>query len=195
MGRRYRAVGSRLILRVLDSMAPEPPLLPADPQQRARVEEAEEWGDTVLQDETRPIALTAIMRKPESVPSFLDGVSIPIPTPIAGPLTGPVYRTQMQLFGYPPSKVEGLLAVLPSRLDHVDALIADGVIGDAGHPNVADLQIGASLALLATLDDLRPLLDERPCKRLADELFPGFRGRVPAGALPSVPSPPRPDGG
>ena len=69
---RYRAVGSSLVLRVVDSMKPEPPLLPADPALRARVEEAEEWGDTVFQNEVRMIALSGLLARPDSVPSVLE---------------------------------------------------------------------------------------------------------------------------
>src|SRR3954452_7779597 len=42
-----KAHGSRAILRVLDERVPEPPLVPADPVERARVEELERWGDEV----------------------------------------------------------------------------------------------------------------------------------------------------
>src|SRR5581483_8236655 len=46
-GRRIQ--GTRAIARALDDRWPEPPLLPADPTLRARVEEAERWGDEQLQ--------------------------------------------------------------------------------------------------------------------------------------------------
>jgi len=41
--------GSRPIARFLDELRPGPPLFPAEPEQRARVEEAERWGEQVLQ--------------------------------------------------------------------------------------------------------------------------------------------------
>ena len=41
--------GSRPIARFLDALRPGPPLFPAEPEQRARVEEAERWGEQVLQ--------------------------------------------------------------------------------------------------------------------------------------------------
>ncbi len=41
--------GSRRIARVLDEVRPERPLFPRDPERRARVEEAERWGEQVLQ--------------------------------------------------------------------------------------------------------------------------------------------------
>src|SRR5215207_2896506 len=41
--------GSRRIARFLDEIQPDPPLFPAQPEQRARVEQAERWGEQVLQ--------------------------------------------------------------------------------------------------------------------------------------------------
>jgi glutathione S-transferase len=41
--------GSRRIARVLDEVRPDPPLFPTDPELRARVEEAERWGEQALQ--------------------------------------------------------------------------------------------------------------------------------------------------
>ena len=46
-GRRLQ--GTAQISRSLDELVPEPPLFPADPDARARVEEAERWGEPVLQ--------------------------------------------------------------------------------------------------------------------------------------------------
>ena len=41
--------GSCRIARFLDELAPDPPLYPSDPAARARVEEAEHWGERALQ--------------------------------------------------------------------------------------------------------------------------------------------------
>src|SRR5919204_6367028 len=41
--------GSRAIARAVDERWPEPPLLPTDPALRARVQEAERWGEEELQ--------------------------------------------------------------------------------------------------------------------------------------------------
>ena len=46
-------------------------------------------------------------------------------------------------------------------------------------PNAADLQIGASIALLDTHGDLRPLLDGRPSLEAARHRFADFPGRMP----------------
>src|SRR5947209_11157339 len=50
-----RVQGSREIARVLDESWPDPPLFPADPEQRRRVEEAERWGEEQLQPVARRI--------------------------------------------------------------------------------------------------------------------------------------------
>ena len=47
--------GSRQIARELERLRPEPPLFPADPEQRAAVEEAERFGDEELQHPIRQI--------------------------------------------------------------------------------------------------------------------------------------------
>ena len=63
-------------------------------------------------------------------------------------------------------------------LDQIDGWIADGLIGGA-EPNVADFQIATTLALLMTLDDLRPAIEARPAGKLAQRLAPGYPGRMP----------------
>jgi hypothetical protein len=46
-------------------------------------------------------------------------------------------------------------------------------------PSAADLQIGASLRLAMTLDDLRPAIAEHPAGELAGRAIPEFPGRAP----------------
>jgi glutathione S-transferase len=70
------------------------------------------------------------------------------------------------------------LARLPGLLDRVDELLEEGTIGGA-EPNAADYQIGTSTALLATMDDLWPLLDRRPALEHARRVAPGYPGRLP----------------
>jgi glutathione S-transferase len=75
------------------------------------------------------------------------------------------------------------LRELPAQLDKVDGWIADGTIGDAHDPNVADLQIASTVRLMLTIADVRPLIAYRPCAQLARELFPHADGEMPAGSL------------
>jgi glutathione S-transferase len=76
------------------------------------------------------------------------------------------------------------LAGLPAKLDHVDELAAQGIV-NGDEPNAADLQIGATLRVLLTVGDLRPLLDGRPAEELARRWFPDYAGEVPACAFPA----------
>jgi glutathione S-transferase len=52
------------IARFLDERHPEPPLLPADPERRAAVEEAERWANDTLQMDARRILTAAVRRDP-----------------------------------------------------------------------------------------------------------------------------------
>ena len=54
---------SRTIAQELDRLVPEPPLFPADPEQRAAVLEAERFGDEELQSTVRSILVWAIRRR------------------------------------------------------------------------------------------------------------------------------------
>lgn len=55
---------------------------------------------------------------------------------------------------------------------------AEGVIGAAEH-NAADFQIATSTALLASMDDVRPLTEGRPALEDARRVAPGYPGRLP----------------
>ena len=54
------------IARYLDECDPQPALLPADPRDRARVEDAERWGNDTLQMFARRILLSAVVQDPSS---------------------------------------------------------------------------------------------------------------------------------
>ena len=80
------------------------------------------------------------------------------------------------------------LRALPGHLDRVDGWIADGVIGGE-QPNAADLQIGATIALMLTIGDLAPLIEGRPAERPRAAAVPEWAGDVPAGVLPAALAP------
>src|SRR5919197_6362186 len=54
------------IARFLAQRHPEPPLFPADPEERAAVEAAERWANETLQMAARRIPGAAMVRDPES---------------------------------------------------------------------------------------------------------------------------------
>jgi glutathione S-transferase len=179
-----RVVGSRPILRALEERAPEPALLPPEGDLRARVERAEEWGDQVLQALARRVVWAALRRSPRSLPTYTEGARLPIPRPLArasAPLTALWGQTRNKAGD---AMVRADILSLPAHLDRIDGWIADGTLGGEV-ANAADLQIGASLALLLTVGDLRPLVEARPASELARRWFAGYPGATPAGTLPA----------
>jgi glutathione S-transferase len=171
--------GSRPILAELEQLAPEPSLFP-EPIADA-VREAERWGDSELQDLGRRLPWGALYFRPEAMGTYVGGA----PLDPAG--TGYVISTLPTWWKYHRITAEVLaddLAGLPAKLGHVDALAADGVVGGA-RPTAADLQIGATLRVLLTVGDLRPLIEGQAGERIARRWFPEYAGEIPAGAYPA----------
>jgi glutathione S-transferase len=167
--------GSNAIMRRLDELSPEPPLL-TDP----RVDEAAEWGDGLLQDLGRRLPWGALHFRPEAMGTLGGGPPL---DPAGTDAAMGFARASWKHHGITAVRLAEDLRALPGLLDHVDALVADGVVG-GGTANGADLQIGATLRVLELLGDLRPLLDDRPLARVAAHL-PERPGGVPAGAFPA----------
>jgi len=179
-GRRVQT--SRAISRALDELQPEPRLFPADPQERIRVEEAERWGDQVLQDIPRRLFRWVAVRNPEFRAYLAREYGIPLPR-VAATINAPVARWFARQSGATDERTGGSLALLPAVLDHVDKLIADGVIGGKG-PNAADFQIGTSVRVLMTWDDLAPAIEGRRAAKHALSLMPEYPNHVPGGHVP-----------
>ncbi|HEV2774632.1 MAG TPA: glutathione S-transferase N-terminal domain-containing protein [Solirubrobacteraceae bacterium] len=177
-----RVQGSREISRALDELVPQPPLFPADPQRRRWVQEAEEWGEE-LQDAARRLLLCAAKRDRRAFLSVYRH---------ANPLMRPAQRvscgfvTRLATAGHRATDRAGErdLAVLPARLDQIDAWIAQGLL-DSAELNAADFQIAPNVALLLRFEDLAPYVASRPAARLAHRVAPDFPGEIPA-VLPSA---------
>ena len=181
--------GSRDIARFLDEVKPEPPLFPADSAQRDAVEEAERWGDEELQPVPRRIAWVALGRDHSTVKSLLEGYKLGMPTSVAAATAAPIIWAEKKINKATPDAVQADLAAVPGLLDHVDSLIAQGVIG-GDQPNAADFQIATSVRLLMVFDQLLPLIAGRPAEALALKVAPEFNGRIPAALPPEwVPAP------
>ena len=186
-GRRIQGTGA--IARELDRVRPEPPLLPTDPEQRARVEEAEIWGDEVLQPVPRRLAWNVLKRDRSSIRTYLEGSRTGLPVSLAAATAGPVIALGHRLNGAGDDSVRADLAALPAMAERIDELIAGGVIGGP-EPNVADYQIATSTALLLTFEDVRPSFAGRPAEELARRLVPDFPGHSPAALPPDWLEPP-----
>jgi glutathione S-transferase len=177
-----RVQGSVLISRALEEAKPDPPLFPSDRDQRVAVEEAERWGDQVLQDVPRRIIRWLSVHRPETKVRIAKDVGIPFPrfaawinTPTARHLANKVDADD---------EIQRAIAQVPEVLDHVDELIADGVIG-GDQPNAADLQISTSIRSLHNVGDLDPVTKGRPAEELAMRYLPEFGTDFPPGLLPA----------
>jgi glutathione S-transferase len=165
------------IARFLDQRLPDPPLLPADPEQRARVEEAETWANDELQMVARRILLPVARRDPSEASQAAGGGRL-------GPL---LYRQEMarrliipmigrMVFNVGSATEQEMLAGLPPMLDRIDSWIEGGVLGGP-QLNAADFMVAPSLALILYHPDVMPLFAGRPALALVDRLLPD-----PAGA-------------
>ncbi len=170
--------GSRQIARELDRLRPEPPLFPSDPEQRAAVEEAERFGDEVLQPPMRRILWWTLKRDKAPLRSYSDGAKIGLPIGLAVKTAAPIVRLSARFNEVDDPHLRADLAALPAMLDEVDALIAAGTIGGE-EPNAADFQIATSVRLALTLDDLRPAIENRPAAQLALRVVPDYPGHTP----------------
>jgi glutathione S-transferase len=185
LGSGEQVVGSRAIVHRLDALVPDPPLLPADATARARVEEAERWGDKVLQPLARRLAWAGFVARPDAFASYAVGSRLPLPARLLPLIVPPLARVASRRNRATVAQARADLAALPGHLDRVDGWIAEGVLGGE-QPNAADLQIASSLRLLGTFADVRPLLEDRPCWPVAQRLFPQYAGDMPASALPAA---------
>jgi len=171
--------GSRAILERLETLAPEPALYPAD--RAGAVREAEAWGDEELQDLGRRLPWGAMHFRPEAFGTF-GGVDALDP---AGTDFAIAYaRASWKYHKITAVRLAEDLAGLPAKLDQVDALAAQGIIGGE-QPTAADLQIGATIRVLLCVGDLHPLLLDRPAETIARRWFPDYAGAVPAAAFPA----------
>jgi len=169
-----RVSGTMRIARALDHFVPEPPLFPA--QDRATVEGAEAWADSVLQDGVRQMSRYSVSQDPEAMASFLTAPVLKIPASTMRtilPAIKPVVLLQMRT---KEETARTCLEALPGQLDRVDALLAEGVIGSK-LPNAADFQIAPSVRLMMTFDQLRPHIQARPAGAHALRLVPDYPGR------------------
>jgi glutathione S-transferase len=160
------------IARFLDEQHPEPRLLPADPERRAAVEEAERWANETLQMAARRIAGGAAVRDPAAFSrSTGDGRLgyLLYKRVLTRRLLIP--RILRGVFAANPAADRKRLAELSAMLDRIDAWIADGVLCGAGL-NAADFMVAPSLALILYRSDVLPIFEGRPSLELVDRLLP-----------------------
>ena len=172
--------GSNPIFERLDAVSPEShALFPADKADAVR--EAARWGDEVLQPLGRSLSWGALAFRPDAV-ALLGGGDLlyPAGTDWAMKFARALWRRHEISC----VRIAEELAALPSYVNHINHLIAEGVIGDPAHPNAADLQIGATIAVLLMIGDVAPVIEGSPAAELAKLVAPRT-GLIPAGAFPA----------
>jgi glutathione S-transferase len=178
-----RLVGSRTIMRRLDALVADSPLLPSDTDMRERVLEAERWGDEVFQDVPRKILPVAFLRKAAAMESYAGDAKLPLPPALLRPGLPLTARLMAHRSKTDDATACDALAELPGHLERIDGWIADGTLGGE-RPNAADLQIGSTIRLLESIADVRPLIEEHPAAQLT-RYFPPMVGEIEAGTLPT----------
>jgi glutathione S-transferase len=174
-----RVQGSREISRALDEIQPDPPLFPSDPEERRRVEEAERWGEEVLQNVPRRINRWILANEYEARRWLADDVS---GVPLGGLIARPPFQAKAfaKASGATAETIQADIAGLRDTLDHVESLRGDGVIGGAS-PNAADFQIASSLRSLANVGDLQPYIADHPAIVWSATVVDDLPGPTPSG--------------
>jgi glutathione S-transferase len=170
--------GSREIARELERIQPEPALFPSDAAARSAVEAAESWGDETLQGVARRVLWNALRRDRHPLASYSEGAHLGVPIGLAVATGQPLVALAARTNKSTDENVRADLAALPGMLQRIDDWIAAGVLGGP-QLNAADFQIGTSVRLLMTLEDLRPFIADRPAGQLAMRVDPSYPGSAP----------------
>jgi glutathione S-transferase len=178
-----RVQGSLAIAAALEEFAPQPSLYPLQAAARAAAQDAERWGESVLQPVPRRLIRWGMRTHLRQRRWFAD-VATPLPAPAAmAVLLTPVVPLFVLQAGANDKQVRGDLAALRGLLDEVDELISRGVIGGA-ELGAADFQIGTTVRMLLAMEDVGLLVQGRPAEAFALRVLPAYP-RIPA-ALPAA---------
>jgi glutathione S-transferase len=182
-----RVQGSLAIARALEELIATPSLYSREPAARAAVEEAERWGEAVLQPVPRRLIRWGLRHRLSQRRWFAD-VATPLPAPtLVGALLTPVVPVFVWQSQASDERVRRDLAELPGMLDEVDSLLEKGVIGGE-ELGAADFQIGSTVRMLLAMEDVRPLLAGRRAEAFALSVVPDYPDvpvALPAGWLPA----------
>jgi glutathione S-transferase len=162
-----RAQGTRPLARALDEVQAEPRLVPDDP----RVEEAERWGDDVLQQWARRMVVEAGIRDPDLLHAHGGEGRLGWLLMKHDRSRRAMARGVRVAFRMSSQQLRDDQTRVGEMLDRVDTLIAEGVL-NGGRLNCADLQIAPSLALVEYRLDVRDELRARPAGELMQRVLP-----------------------
>ena len=101
-----------------------------------------------------------------------------MPVGIAARTVLPIAKRSASYNNSTDEAVQADLAALPEKIDHVDELLAQGLIG-GDQPNAADFQIATSVRLLLAYEDLKPYLEGRPAADHARQIVREYNAAFP----------------
>jgi len=166
-----RTQGSLSISRAVHRRVPAAGLFPDEPGERRAVEEAERWGEEVLQPIPRRL-IRRRLRDHLAMREWFAEVASPFPAPkVTARALTPIVPLFVAQAGATAARVERDREDLPGHLDHVDALLAAGTIGGETL-NAADWQIGTTVRVLLAVEDLAALIEHRPAGAHARRVLP-----------------------
>lgn len=172
-----RVQGSLEIARALEQLQSQPPLFPSNPDQRQRADDAERWAERELQSAPRVVLRWGLVHNLELRRWLSEASSLPMPA-VGARASAPVARYYARVIGADETAARRMTESLPSMLDHVDRLLADGTLA-LDPPNAAALQALSSVRALDAFSDFHEHIDGRPSVAAARRLFPDFPGPVP----------------
>lgn len=171
-------IGSNPIMEAIDAFASDAHSLYPEPIAE-QVREAARWGNDVLQPIGRTLPWGALHFRPDALGVIVGGDLL---DPAGSDFALKMVRVLWRRNEISCARIASELQALPAHRDHIDSLIDAGVIGN-GHTNAADLQIGATLAVLLAVGDSAGLFSDSKYRRLAETV--GLRaGQIPADAFP-----------
>jgi glutathione S-transferase len=170
--------GTRQISLFLDEVKPDDRLVPSD-----AVAEAERWDDEQLQPVPRRLLFWALLHLPGKERTgvarrSLEGYRIGMPIGIASRTGLPLIKMAAGYTDSTDENARAALAGLPEKVDRVDALLAESVIGGE-NLNAADYEIGCTVRLLLEFEDLKPYIEGRPAAAHARRVRPDHGLGVP----------------
>ncbi|MDQ2623226.1 MAG: glutathione S-transferase [Actinomycetota bacterium] len=173
-----RIHGSVPIMNRLEELVPDNPLYPKPIAEK--VSEAERWADGDLQDLGRRLPWGALHFRPEAMGTLAGGESL---DPAGTDFAIKFVRASWKYHSLTAVQLAEDLVALPGMIDRIETFAADGII-DGEDPTAADFQIGATIRVLLTVEDLHPVISGSAAERIARRHFPDYPGLVPAGAFP-----------
>ena len=159
-----RTYDSTFILRKLDALAPDPPLLAADATTAARQRLLEDWSDEALY--WYGMALRWCDANASATVAQVLG-DMPVPA-VLHPIVGVLFRRQIapqpRAQGLGRLPLDALVRELGMRLDDLVAELGDHPFFFADRPSAADLAVFGQLAMLRSgpTPQAAELIDARP---------------------------------